>query len=112
MPAKSKLIPVSYYDPSKQVRLSAYADTVVYEPERYVCALRAIRFGGYPEMVQAMSDAIYAGGTIDAQIAGQSLCLRAEVKRYDSSTTFGARSQIFSRKAAAASRCILRSSLR
>ena len=87
MPTKSNLIPVSYYDPSKQIRLSAYADTVVYEQERHERILRAIRFGGYPEMAQAMADAIYAGGAIDAQIAGEDLRLRAEIKRYERQVT-------------------------
>ena len=48
MSSQSRLIPVSYYNASQEVRLSAYADTIVYEregPHRNI--LRAVRFGGY-----------------------------------------------------------------
>ena len=47
MSSQSRLIPVSYYNASQEVRLSAYADTIVYEregPHRNI--LRAVRFGG------------------------------------------------------------------
>ena len=56
-------MPISYYNPKQSIRLSAYADTIVLEPDGREQRLRAIRFGGYPEMVRAMSDAIYAGAT-------------------------------------------------
>ena len=62
----SKLIELSYYDPSVQVRLSAYADTVVLDHNEKGGVICAIRFGGYPEMVRAMADAIYGGATIEA----------------------------------------------
>ena len=61
MPEKSRLMPISYFNPKQAIRLSAYADTIVLEPDGREQHLRAIRFGGYPEMVRAMSDAIYAG---------------------------------------------------
>ena len=64
MPEKSRLMPISYYNPKQEIRLSAYADTIVLEPDGREQRLRAIRFGGYPEMVRAMSDAIYAGATL------------------------------------------------
>ena len=79
----SRLIPITYYSPSQEVRLTAYADTIVYEPNGATPILRAIRFGGYPEMVRAMSDAIYGGAVIDAVIGGQSFRLAGEVKRYE-----------------------------
>lgn len=82
MITQSKLIPISYYDPKSEVRLSAYADTIVYEPELAEKTLRAIRFGGYPEMVRAMSDAIYAGASIDAEVDGKPLHMLSQVKRY------------------------------
>ena len=78
----SKLFPISYYSASKEIRLSAYADTVVFEPRRGTLLLRAIRFGGYPEMVQAMCDAIYAGATIEARIGEKDYRLTSESKRY------------------------------
>ena len=59
MPEKSRLMPISYYNPKQEIRLSAYADTLILEPDGRKQRLRAIRFGGYPEMVRAMADAIY-----------------------------------------------------
>lgn len=67
MNVQTKLIPISYYDPKAQVRLSAYADTLIFESQLEKKSLCAIRFGGYPEMVGAMSDAIYGGGEISAE---------------------------------------------
>ena len=49
MPEKSRLMPISYYNPKQAIRLSAYADTIVLEPDGREQRLRAIRFGGYPE---------------------------------------------------------------
>lgn len=47
--SNSKLIELSYYDPSAQVRLSAYADTIVLDHDQNGSIISAIRFGGYPE---------------------------------------------------------------
>ena len=47
--SNSKLIELSYYDPSAQVRLSAYADTLVLDHDQNGSIISAIRFGGYPE---------------------------------------------------------------
>jgi hypothetical protein len=74
-------MPVSYYDPGASVRLSAYADTVVWEQAAAEKTLRAIRIGGYPEMVRALADAIYGGAGIDAEINGQTVHLLSQVKR-------------------------------
>jgi len=82
MSGASKLMPVSYYDPGASVRLSAYADTVVWEQAAAEKTLRAIRIGGYPEMVRALADAIYGGAGIDAEINGQTVHLLSQVKRY------------------------------
>ena len=76
-------MPISYYNPQQEVRLSAYADTIVLEPGGREQRLRAIRFGGYPEMVRAMSDAIYAGATLEAEIAGEAVSLGCEPKKYE-----------------------------
>ena len=51
--SESKLIELGYYDPSAKIRLSAYADTVVLDPDKKGSVICAIRFGGYPEMVRA-----------------------------------------------------------
>ena len=73
----------SYYNASQEVRLSAYADTIVYEPDGpHRNILRAIRFGGYPEMVRGLADAVYAGGTLDANVGDHPLCLESQAKRY------------------------------
>lgn len=83
----SKLIPISYYNPSQEVRLTAYADTIMYERCGGTPIIRAIRFGGYPEMVRAMSDAIYAGAVIDAKIGERTNRFAGEVKRYQRQVT-------------------------
>ena len=46
MPEKSRLMPISYYNPKQEIRLSAYADTIILEPDGREQHLRAIRFGG------------------------------------------------------------------
>ena len=83
MPEKSRLMPISYYNPKQEIRLNAYADTIVLEPDGREQRLRAIRFGGYPEMVRAMSDAIYAGATLEAEFAGETARLTCEPKKYE-----------------------------
>lgn len=83
MPEKSRLMPISYYNPKQEIRLSAYADTIVLEPDGREQHLRAIRFGGYPEMVRAMSDAIYAGATLETEFAGETAMLTCEPKKYE-----------------------------
>ena len=83
MPEKSRLMPISYYNPKQAIRLSAYADTIVLEPDGREQHLRAIRFGGYPEMVRAMSDAIYAGATLETEFAGETAMLTCEPKKYE-----------------------------
>lgn len=45
--SNSKLIELSYYDPAVQVRLSAYADTVVLDHNEKGSVICAIRFDGY-----------------------------------------------------------------
>ena len=78
----SKLIELSYYDPSAQVRLSAYADTVVLDHNEKGGVICAIRFGGYPEMVRAMADAIYGGATIEATQNDTVRLLQSSAKSY------------------------------
>ena len=82
MAVESKLMRVSYYNDSKQTRLTAYADIVVYEKVRNDLILRAIRFGGYPEMVEGLSDAVFAGALINVQTPDQYLFIQSETKRY------------------------------
>ena len=83
MSSQSRLIPVSYYNASQEVRLSAYADTIVYEQEGpYKNTLRAVRFGGYPEMVRGLADAVYAGGTLEVNMGEYPMRLESQAKRY------------------------------
>ena len=79
---QSRLIELSYYDPAAQVRLSAYADTVVLDHNSKGGIISAVRFGGYPEMVRAMSDAIYGGATIEATQNSTTRMLQSNVKGY------------------------------
>ena len=85
--SESRLLPLSYFNPKQEVRLSAYADTIVLEQKGGKRIIRAIRFGGYPEMVNALSDAIYAGATIETVIAGDKYRLESETKRYTRQVT-------------------------
>ena len=83
MSSQSRLIPVSYYNASQEVRLSAYADTIVYEQEGpHKNTLRAVRFGGYPEMVRGLADAVYAGGTLEVNMGEYPMRLESQAKRY------------------------------
>lgn len=85
--SNSKLIELSYYDPSAQVRLSAYADTLVLDHDQNGSIIRAIRFGGYPEMVRAMADAIYGGATIEAAQNDTTRMLQSSLKSYQRQIT-------------------------
>lgn len=81
--SQSKLIELSYYDPQAQVRLTTYADTVIVEPDSGRQTICAIRFGGYPEMVRAMADAMYAGSTVEATVSGETKIFQCKAKCYD-----------------------------
>lgn len=85
--SESKLIELGYYDPSAKIRLSAYADTVVLDPDKKGSVICAIRFGGYPEMVRAMADAIYGGATIEATQNGMVRKLQSKLKGYQRQIT-------------------------
>lgn len=78
----SKLIPLSYYDPAKAIRLNTFADTLVFDETGEEKTLCAIRFGGYPEMVPAMADAIYGGASIEAKVNGGNQVLHSRAKGY------------------------------
>ena len=64
--SESRLIELSYFDPKSSIRLTAYADTIILDADGKDKIISAVRFGGYPEMVRAMSDAIYGGAAIEA----------------------------------------------
>jgi hypothetical protein len=80
--SKSRLIQLTYYDPGKSVRLTVYADTIILDRNGEDSVISAVRFGGYPEMVKAMSDAIYGGATIEMPFNGKARQLKSVPKRY------------------------------
>lgn len=62
---KPNLVKTTYQDAKHDIFLECYADAIVYQHTNDGSkTLIAIRLGGYPEQVRAMSDAIYGGGTI------------------------------------------------
>ena len=79
---QSNLIELTYFDPKANVRLTTYADTIITEPDSKGESIAAVRFGGYPEMVRAMSDAIYGGATIEAAQNGEKRNLKSVPKKY------------------------------
>ncbi len=80
--SKSNLLELSYYDPQAQTRLTAYADTLIYENSSEGKTISALRMGGYPEMVQAMADVIYSGATIEARSNDSTQLFQCIAKRY------------------------------
>lgn len=71
-----------YLDLKSETRLEAYADTVVLEQEGKTNYIAAIRFGGYPESVKGLCEAIYGGGTVTLEINGDLLTAYSRVKQY------------------------------
>lgn len=73
---------IEYFDLKSETRLEAYADTIVLEKEGNTNYIAAIRFGGYPESVKGLSEAIYGGGTITVEKNGNFLTAYSRVKQY------------------------------
>lgn len=80
--SSNKLMKLSYFDSKAEVRLESYADTVVIEKDGNVSYLAAIRFGGYPESVRGISDAIYGGGSVTVDMGGEPVTVSSYVKQY------------------------------
>ena len=80
--SQNNLIELTYYDPKANIRLTTYADTIITDPNGKEESIAAVRFGGYPEMVRAMSDAIYGGGSIDLIQNGNTFQLKSKPKSY------------------------------
>lgn len=80
--SENRLIELSYYDPKAETRLTAYADTIVLDHNEKGGIISAIRFGGYPENVRAMSDAIYGGATIEATQDGTTHRIQSKLRGY------------------------------
>ncbi|CUP97215.1 Uncharacterised protein [uncultured Flavonifractor sp.] len=77
----SSLMKVTYFDPKNQIRLLCYADTVVWN-DKPVPTLTALRFGGYPERVQGLADAIYGGATIEIEDGKGTYSLKTLTRQY------------------------------
>lgn len=71
-----------YLDLKSETRLEAYADTIVLEKEGNVNYIAAIRFGGYPESVKGLCEAIYGGGTVTLEINGDLFTAYSRTKQY------------------------------
>ncbi len=72
-----------YNDYDNSIRLECYADTFVYHKanseERNLVAMR---FGGYPEQVRAIADALNNDAGVETVIEGHKLILVARHKKY------------------------------
>ena len=82
MSETNNLMKMSYFDPKAEVRLETYADTLVLENDGSASFIAAIRFGGYPESVKGMADALFGGGSVTVEINGVSTTLSSYVKQY------------------------------
>jgi len=82
---KEYLMRISYA--SDNVLVRGYADTIAYhaEPTTGRKVLCLVRYGGYPEAVQALSDAIYSGGTVTLELPEETIDLSAVQKQYNRS---------------------------
>ena len=80
--SNSRLVELTYFDPQISTRLRVYADTIILDRTASGGVITAVRFGGYPEEVRAMSDAIYAGATIEATLNGSTVHLEGIVQGY------------------------------
>ena len=78
----SRLIELSYFDPQAKTRLTAYADTIIMDRDGKDSVITAVRFGGYPEKVRGLADAIYGGATIEAKRNDTKRTLKSTPKRY------------------------------
>ena len=77
-----QIAPIIYHDSDKFVTLRCFADTFVYLKRNNKRTLVALRFGGYPEQVHGMNDAIYSGGTIETSIEGHRIVIDSLVRQY------------------------------
>ena len=78
---KQKLMKVTYYDPKNNIRLTGYSDTVVWD-DKGPPTLMALQFGGYPEEVCGLADAIFGGITIEIESEQSTLTLKTLPRQY------------------------------
>ena len=62
--AKEPLIKVSVVSKGEKIGITNYSDLIVFDKDKTVVA---IRIGGYPETVQAMSDILISGCDLELQ---------------------------------------------
>ena len=78
---KQKLMKVTYYDPKNNIRLTGYSDTAVWD-DKGPPTLMALQFGGYPEEVCGLADAIFGGITIEIESEQSTLTLKTLPRQY------------------------------
>lgn len=85
----SLLAKVTYRD--SEIQLECYADMYAVIPgvKGYDGALAAIRFGGYPEHVRGLSEAIRGGGTVEIFDGTSTRTLKTLENQYDKQLTAG-----------------------
>ena len=71
------LIQVSCVDKGERISIDAYADLVVFDSEK---TLIALRIGGYPEAVQAMSEAIQGGCSLKLKGSKETFTVKSKGK--------------------------------
>ena len=72
------LMRVSCINQEKAIGLVNYADMMIYDKDNVLIALR---MGGYPEMIQAMSEVIQAGCSLKAEEGTTEIVVRSVGKR-------------------------------
>ena len=80
--SESRLVELTYFDPHTGIRLRTYADTIILDHTSSGGVICAVRFGGYPEEVRAMSDAICGGAAVEAVMNGKMIHLESIAKGY------------------------------
>lgn len=84
----AELSPITYFDHENAIRLNCFADTFVYhKASGNVRNLVAMRFGGYPEQVRAMTDVLRKGAGIEAVVENHKIILYAKHDAYKRSVT-------------------------
>ena len=58
-------MPITIKDDKNVISVTNYADTVVFDGNKNIIVLR---FGGYPETVQSMSDAIFSDCSVSVRL--------------------------------------------
>lgn len=72
------LIRVSCIDKGERIGVETYADMAIFDSEQ---TLVALRIGGYPEAVQAMSEAIQGGCNLELKGAKETFTVKSKGRR-------------------------------